>query len=362
MIETDLTSSRSEGLTNGVRDCDFLNACHGRMVRRRPIWIMRQAGRYQASYRAVRQKYTFEQVCHTPELIAQVTTAPITEFDLDAAIIFSDILVVLPPMGVPVSFDDGGPRLASPIRTADDLSALKKLDVDRGLKYVSDGIRQSRTALPANIPLIGFSGAPFTLACYAIEGTTSREFALARRLFHENPKLAHKLMTHLSGAVADYLSAQIEAGVDAVQLFDSWGGLLSSEDYRHWVLPHMQEIVLRIKRTNVPVILYVSSTTHLLDVIAEAGFDVVSVDWRTELNGAVHHLSHAKAIQGNLDPLAMFSDVETIAKHARRIMTTMDMTNKGHIFNLGHGILPTTPEESLRVLVQTVHGTSPRII
>ncbi len=345
-----------------MRDCDFINACYGRMVRRRPIWVMRQAGRYQASYRAVRQKYPFEQVCHTPELIAQVTTAPITEFDLDAAIIFSDILVVFPPMGVPVSFDDGGPKLASPIRNAGDLSALKKLDVERGLKYVTDGIHQARAALPQNTPLIGFSGAPFTLACYAIEGTTSREFAVARRFFHENPKLAEKLMTHLSGAVSDYLTAQIEAGVDAVQLFDSWGGLLSSEDYRHWILPHMQEIVSRVKKTGVPIILYLSNTSHLLDVIAEAGFDVVSVDWRTELNAAAHHLKHAKAIQGNLDPLALYADSDDITRRAKRIMETMDMTNKGHIFNLGHGILPATPEESLRVLVQKVHSTPPRMM
>lgn len=345
-----------------MRDCDFLNACYGRMVRRRPIWVMRQAGRYQASYRAVRQRYTFEQVCSTPELIAQVTTAPISEFDLDAAIIFSDILVVFPPMGVPVSFDDGGPRLSTPIRTAADLSVLKKLDVEKGLKFVSDGIRQTRIALPANIPLIGFAGAPFTLACYAIEGTTSREFTVARRFFHENPKLAEKMMAHLAGAVSDYLNAQIDAGADAVQLFDSWGGLLSSEDYRRWVLPHMQEIVSRVKRVNVPVILYLSSTTHLLDVIAEAGFDVVSVDWRTELNAAAHHLSHSKAIQGNMDPLAMYADPETIVRRAKRIMETMDSTGKGHVFNLGHGILPSTPEEHMRTLVETVHGTPPKLI
>lgn len=343
-------------------DSDFLNACFGRAVRRRPIWVMRQAGRYQASYRSVRQKHTFEQVCQTPELIAQVTTAPITEFDLDAAIIFSDILVVFPPMGVPVSFEEGGPRIADPIRTAADLASLKKLDVADGLRFVSEGIRQTRKSLPPGLPLIGFSGAPFTLACYAIEGATSREFAVARRFFHEQPKLAEKLMTHLAGTVADYLTDQIEAGVDVVQLFDSWGGLLSSEDYRHWVLPHMQEIVARVKKTNVPIILYLSSTTHLLDVIAEGGFDVVSVDWRTELNAAAHHLTRSKAIQGNLDPLALYADAETIVRRAKRIMDTMDMTSKSHIFNLGHGILPATPEESLRVLVETVHNTPPRVV
>lgn len=344
-----------------MRDCDFLNACFGMMVRRRPIWVMRQAGRYQASYRAVRQKHTFEQVCQSPELIAQVTAAPIAEFDLDAAIIFSDILVVFPPMGVPVSFDDGGPRLSAPIRTASDLNALRRLDVAEGLGFVTEGIRLTRQALPSNIPIIGFAGAPFTLACYAIEGTTSREFTVARRFFHEQPRLAEKLMSHLSAAVADYLAAQIAAGVDAVQIFDSWGGLLSSEDYRRWVLPHMQELVASVKKPQVPVILYLSNTYHLLDVIAEAGFDVVSVDWRTELNAAAHHLVHARAIQGNLDPLALYADAETITRKAARIMETMDITNKGHIFNLGHGILPSTPEENLRLLVQTVHGTPPRV-
>lgn len=345
-----------------MRDCDFLNACYGRMVRRRPIWVMRQAGRYQASYRAVREKHSFEEVCHTPELIAQVTTAPIQEFDLDAAIIFSDILIVFPPMGMPVSFEDGGPRLETPIRKASDLSALKRLDVEGELRFVTAGIRQTRAALPSHIPLIGFSGAPFTLACYAIEGTTSREFAVARRFFHEDPKSAAKLMSHLARAVADYLNTQIEAGVDAVQLFDSWGGLLSSEDYRHWVLPHLQEIVAQVRKAHAPVILYLSGTSHLLDVIGEAGFDVVSVDWRTELNAAAHHLTHAKAIQGNLDPLALFADAETIARRAKRIIELMDATGKGHVFNLGHGIVPATPESNLKVLVETVHAQAPRIV
>jgi len=344
----------------GIVPRDFIEACYGRPVRRRPIWVMRQAGRYQASYRAVRERHSFEEVCSTPELACQVTLQPVREFDLDAAILFSDILVVFPPMGLPVHFADGGPKITEPIRRADQISRLARLDPERGVGFVLAAIRQIRAALPPSIPLIGFSGAPFTLACYAIEGTTSRDFTVARRFFHEEPRAAEQLMTHFTNGVADYLAAQIAAGADAVQLFDSWGGLLSAEDYRVLVVPHLQTILDRIRKPGVPVLLYAGGTAHLLQPLADVPFDVVSVDWRTRLRTAATMCREATAIQGNLDPVALFAPPEEIARRARAIISEMDTTDKGHIFNLGHGILPDTPEENLRTLVAAVHGVPPK--
>ena len=339
---------------------DFIEACYGRPVRRRPIWIMRQAGRYQASYRAVREHYSFEQVCSIPEIACQVTLQPIREYDLDAAIIFSDILVVFPPMGLPVRFGEGGPKIARPVRSAADVDALGALDPEAGLKFVMDAVRMTRRELPESVPLIGFSGAPFTLACYAIEGTTSREFSLAREFFYREPEASHRLMSHLADGVADYLNAQIEAGANAVQIFDSWGGVLSPEDYRNWVLPHMQAIVERVRKPGIPVIIYLNGTSHLIDVLTDTNCDVLSVDWRTAMPIAADICVGQSALQGNLDPIALFSSNDEIRRRAQMIMTQMDTTAKGHVFNLGHGIMPTTPEDSLRTLVETVHQTPPK--
>lgn len=339
---------------------DFIEACYGRPVKRRPIWVMRQAGRYQASYRAVRARHSFEEVCSTPELACQVTLNPIREFDLDAAILFSDILTIFPAMGLPVSFGNGGPKIAEPIRRTDQVDHLFKLDPHAGVDFVLDAVKLIRRSLPESIPLIGFAGAPWTLACYAIEGTTSREFAIARRFFYREPEAAEKLMAHLATAVADYLSAQIEAGANAVQVFDSWGGLLAAPDYRRWVLPHMQRIVEQVKRPGVPVIVYVNGTTHLVAELADTGCDLVSIDWRTDIATAAAQCAKQTALQGNLDPLALYGDKSDIRDRARDIMKTMDATGKGHVFNLGHGILPTTPEENLKTLIQTVHQTPPK--
>ena len=339
---------------------DFIEACYGRPVKRRPIWIMRQAGRYQASYRAVRALHSFDELCTTPELACKVTLQPVREFDLDAAILFSDILTILPPMGLPVWFGDGGPRIAEPIRRPDQIDHLFRLDPAGNVGFVLEAVRLIRKGLPQDIPLIGFAGAPFTLACYAIEGATSREFNYARRFFYREPEAAQRLMAHLSESVGDYLSAQIDAGADAVQIFDSWGGLLSADDYRQWVLPHMKALVNTVKRPGVPVIIYLKGTSHLIDVLSDTGCDVLSVDWRTDLTIAARLCKRQTALQGNLDPLALYAENAEIRERARAIVRTMDETPKGHIFNLGHGILPTTPEENLRVLVETVHRIPPR--
>lgn len=346
-------------MNNSVTKRDFIEACYGRPVKRRPIWIMRQAGRYQASYRAIRARHSFEEMCTTPELACRVTLLPVKEFDLDAAILFSDILTILPPMGLPVSFGESGPKIAEPIRRPDQVSHLFRLDPKENLGFVLDAVRMIRSRLPERIPLIGFAGAPFTLACYAIEGSTSREFTFARRLFFRDTETAQRLMSHMAQSVGDYLAAQIDGGADAVQIFDSWGGLLSAEDYRHWVLPHMKTLIAQVKRPGIPVILYLKGTSHLLDVLKDTGCDVLSIDWRTDLTAAAKQCRMQTAIQGNLDPMALYSHHSEIRDRARAIMRTMDSTRKGHIFNLGHGILPTTPEESLRILVDTVHRLPP---
>ncbi|GAB4322526.1 MAG: uroporphyrinogen decarboxylase [Candidatus Zixiibacteriota bacterium] len=344
---------------NEIPKRDFIEACYGRPVQRRPIWIMRQAGRYQASYRAVRARHSFEELCSTPELAAKVTLQPIEEFDLDAAILFSDILTILPPMGLPVSFGNGGPKIAEPIRRADQVEHLFPLDPHEGVSFVLEAVKRIRRSLPGHIPLIGFAGAPFTLSCYAIEGTTSREFAVARRFFFREPEAAQSLMQKMAEAVAGYLNAQIDAGANAVQIFDSWGGLLSAADYRAWVFPHLKELVAKVKRPGIPVILYVNGSSHLLEVLSDTGCDVISVDWRTVLTTAAEQCKTQTALQGNLDPLSLYSYKDDIRGRARAIMAEMDKTGKGHIFNLGHGILPTTPEENVKALVETVHSTPP---
>lgn len=339
---------------------DFIEACYGRPVSRRPIWVMRQAGRYQASYRAVRALHSFDELCTKPELACKVTLQPIREFDLDAAILFSDILTILPSMGLPVSFGNGGPKIAEPIRRADQVNHLFRLEPEENVPFVLEAVRMIRSRLPQHIALIGFAGAPFTLACYAVEGTTSREFAVARRFFFREPEAAQKLMAHLAQSVGDYLNAQIDAGANAVQIFDSWGGLLSADDYRQWVLPHMKALVAKVKRPGVPVIIFLKGTSHLVDVLSDTGCDVLSVDWRTDLAAAASLCKTQTALQGNLDPLALYADNAEIRERARAIIRQMDETGKGHIFNLGHGILPTTPEESMRVLVETVHSIPSR--
>ncbi|MEW5875367.1 MAG: uroporphyrinogen decarboxylase [Candidatus Zixiibacteriota bacterium] len=338
---------------------DFIEACYGRPVARRPIWVMRQAGRYQKSYRAVRARHSFEEVCTTPELACKVTLQPIQEFDLDAAILFSDILTIFPPMGLPVSFEDGGPKIAEPIRRPDQVDRVFRLDPEEGVGFVLEAIKMIRRALPERVPLIGFAGAPFTLACYAIEGATSREFAIARRFLYREPEAAERLLARLADAVGDYLAAQIDAGADAVQIFDSWGGLLSEREYRKRVLPHMKAIVARLKRPGVPVIVFLNGSSHLVSAMADTGCDVIGVDWRTDLQMAAFKSGSTTAIQGNLDPLALYADKSEIRDQARDIMKEMDSIPKGHIFNLGHGILPTTPEENLMTLVETVHSTPP---
>jgi len=336
------------GLTNG----NFIDACYGRNNGRIPVWIMRQAGRYLPEYRAVREKVTFNELCRTPKLIAEVVRQPIERFDLDAAILFSDILTMLQPMGVDVDFPEGGPRIANPITSPEDVRQLRDIDVEEQLSFVLDAIREIKTNLPDK-PLIGFAGSPFTLACYLIEGKGSKTFDKARRFLHQYPDAAEEMFGLLSRVIAKYLRAQVEAGADAVQIFDSWGGILARSDYRRWSAEPMGRILAELKSLGVPRILFANNVAPYLDIVSEMDCEVVGVDYRVDLATAARVLQ-GKAVQGNLDPSILFSKRDVVVKKTIEILDSVT-DHKRLIFNLGHGIQPGTPVESVYALVETVH-------
>ena len=339
-----------------IDDSVFLRACRGEPVPFTPVWLMRQAGRYQPEYRAIRAKVSFLELCKTPDLAAEVTVMAVEQLGVDAGIIFADILLVLEPMGVPIAFakDGDGPQITKPVRDARDIDAVVG-EIDVGaLSFVYEAIRKVRAALP-NVPLIGFAGAPFTLASYAIEGGGSKNYITTKRLMYEDAGAFRALMEKLSIATTRHLRAQIDAGAQAVQLFDSWAGALSPSDYRAHVAPHMKTIVASIPK-GVPVITFGTGTGGFLEELAASGASVVGVDWRLELADAKRRLPGV-ALQGNLDPVALFAP----PAHARReVAAILDAAkgHRGHVFNLGHGILPGTPVEHVRALVEAVHELS----
>ncbi len=335
-------------MTNGT----FIDACYGRNKGGIPIWIMRQAGRYLPEYLKIREKVSFSQLCRSPKLIAEVVRQPIARFDLDAAILFSDILTMLEPMGMDVSFPDGGPRIAKPITTPEDVKRLKDFDVEKELSFVLDGIREIKKTMPDK-PLIGFVGSPFTLACYLIEGKGSKTFDSAKRFVHQHPEAADEMFELLSEVIARYLKAQVEAGADAVQIFDSWGGILSRHDYRRWSAQPVGKILDRLKSLNVPRILFVNNVAPYLDIVNELDCEVVGIDYRVDLAAAAAALPN-KAIQGNLDPSVLFNQPEVVIKRTTEILDSISNPDR-LIFNLGHGIQPKTPIESVQALVETVH-------
>lgn len=337
----------------GMTNTPFMKACRGRNEGRIPIWIMRQAGRYLPEYRAVREKVSFEQLCKSPSLIAEVVRQPVQRFDLDAAILFSDILTVLEPMGIDVSFPDGGPVLGNPVTGPAEVDRLNNYDPAQGLPFVYDGIREIRKVLPAS-PIIGFAGSPFTLACYLIQGKGSSNFDKPKQFLHKYPDATERLFGLLVDVVSRYLAAQIKAGADVVQLFDSWGGILSQDDYRHWSARSINEIFRRLKSYNVPRILFVNNVAPYLDIVADIDCEVIGVDYRCDLAKAAAALPH-KAIQGNLDPAVMFGSQESVAQQTLSILNGLKK-HDNFIFNLGHGIQPGTPVESVHTLVETVHG------
>jgi len=321
--------------------------------------MMRQAGRYLPQYRAVRAKADFLTLCRTPELAAEVTCQPIDELGVDAAVIFSDILVVLEAMGLSVTFPDhGGPKLARTLSGPDEIAGLEPARPSVKLAHVGAaiGLVAGRLA-PKGVPVIGFAGAPFTLACYAIEGGTSREFSVARKFFYNQPRAAADLLARLADAVAEHLIMQVQAGARAVQLFESWGGLLGASFYRDRILPCVREIVARVQAAGAPVIFYVNGSAQHIENMAASGADVLSVDWRMPLREVRARLGRTTPVQGNLDPLALHAGPEEIRSMVRAMFEGLDM--RGVIGNLGHGIGPDTPVEHARAFVRAVQEFRP---
>ncbi len=330
----------------------FLRACRREPVDRTPVWFMRQAGRSQPEYRALRERYSLLDVCRAPELCARVTLLPVAQLGVDAAILFADI--TLPLLGLGVAFDlvEGvGPVIEHPVRTESDVAALHAFDPERDVPFVLDAIRLIRR--DATVPLIGFAGAPFTLASYLIEGRGSRDLLLTKRMLFEAPALWARLLERLTDATLAYLSAQVRAGAQAVQVFDSWIGALAPRDYDAAILPHMRRLFDGVRSLGVPAIHFGTGIAGLLPLMARAGGDVIGVDWRIRLSQAWALIGGA-GIQGNLDPAALLAPFDVVAASARDILADA-AGRRGHIFNLGHGVLPQTPPDHLRRLVELVH-------
>lgn len=335
----------------------FLRACRREPVDYTPVWMMRQAGRYMAEYRALREKHTLIEICKTPELALQVTQQPL-RLGMDAAILFADILLPLEPMGAPFEFAKGeGPVIHKPVRSKADVDALRVIEPHEGLGYVLEAIKLIKKEI--KIPLIGFAGAPFTLASYLVEGGKSKAFETTKKLMYGEPEVWSTLMGKLAEVVRKYLHAQIDAGADAVQLFDSWVGNLDVDDYREYVQPHVSGILKDIEKRGVPVIHFGTATHHLLEAQREAGGTVLGLDWRTPIEEGWKRVGHDRAIQGNLDPTVLFAPREVAVKHAKRVLDAAG-NRPGHIFNLGHGILPGTPVETVQAVVEAVHEHSRR--
>lgn len=337
----------------------FLRACRGEPVERTPIWIMRQAGRYLPEYRALRQRVDFLTCCRTPDLICEITLQPLRRFDLDAAILFSDILLPLPGMGVDVTFNPG-PVLARPVRTAADVAALRPADPHETTPGAIEAVGLLRRELDPSTPLIGFAGAPFTIATYLVEGGGSKHFEAIKTLLFSDPATAHRLLDVCADTAGASLAAQIRAGAQAAMVFDTWAGLLGPEDYRAFALPYVRRVFDAAARagaeagTDVPRIYYAGQGGGLLEICRDTGATVVGVDWRTDLGTARRRLGPSLAVQGNLDPAVLLGPPDVIRARARSVLESAGA--RGHVFNLGHGILPSTPPDHVGVLIETVHA------
>jgi uroporphyrinogen decarboxylase len=324
-----------------------------------PVWLMRQAGRYLLEYRALRARHAFLDLCKTPQTAAEVTLQPIERLGVDAAILFADILLVVEPLGVGLEFAKGeGPVIHRPVRTAGDVERLTLVDVASAVGFVFETVRLVKRALPAHVPLIGFAGAPFTVASYIIEGGASRDYLATKRLMREAPEAWHRLLTILADTTASYLNGQIAAGADVVQLFDSWVGALSPDDYREFVLPHTSAVIAALT-PGTPVIHFATGTAGFLPLLRDAGGDVIGLDWRVDLDAAWHAVGDDVGVQGNLDPVALLSPPRTFEPFVRAILRRA-AGRPGHIFNLGHGVLESTPVEHVKALVDMVHDLSAR--
>lgn len=334
----------------------FLKACRREPVSRIPVWLMRQAGRYLPEYRALRARHSILELCRTPELATEVTLQPIRRFDLDAAIIFADILLPLEGLGVGFRFAKGeGPVIERPVRTPEDVAALRPFDPAVELGYVLDAIRLVRRELAGKVPLIGFAGAPFTLASYMIEGGSSRSYVHMKSFMYSHPGAWDRLMRCVREVTRDYLAAQIEAGAQAVQMFDSWVGYLSPEDYRAFVLPHSAWVLEGLARYGVPRIHFGTNTATLLEAMAEAGGEVIGIDWRVPIPQARRAVGPRYAVQGNLDPALLLAPRGLLLERVRDLLAGAE-PGAGYIFNLGHGVLPATPVENVEAVIDVVHG------
>jgi uroporphyrinogen decarboxylase len=336
-------------------DYTFLKACRGEQTDYTPVWLMRQAGRYLPQYMAVRKKVTFLELCKTPELAAEVTIQPIDYLNADAAILFSDILTPVEPMGLKLDFVPG-PVFENPVRTEADIDALRIPVMEEDVPYVLETIRILRREFEGRVPLIGFGGAPFTLACYMVEGKGSKDFAQIKRMMYGAPELFAKLMGKITEMDREYLNAQIKAGAQAIQIFDTWGGIVSPLDYEKYILPYTQKLINGLDRS-VPIIHFVKGAGTMLDIVAKAGSDVMGLDWHVNLDKARDIIGPKIAVQGNLDPTVLYAPKVHIEREVKRILDE-NAGRPGHIFNLGHGILPTVDPEHARFMVECVHKHS----
>lgn len=344
-------------MTNFKNDL-FLRACKRQPIERTPIWMMRQAGRYLPEYRAVREQADFLTMCKTPELATEVTIQPIDLIGVDAAILFSDILVIPEAMGMTLEMHAGkGPVFPKPIRSEEDAKELKSIDPTFDLKYVLDAVTLTKKELNGRVPLIGFSGSPWTLLTYMVEGRGSKNFSEVKKLIYNNPQLAHKLLSKISDTVAEYLSAKIEAGCNAVQIFDTWGGILTPDDFNEFSLQYIQSIVSNIIRTIEPVIVFAKGVHYNLEGLVQTGADVIGLDWTMDLGEVRKLVGDKVALQGNLDPTKLYGNEDVIKNEAAKILQSYGK-GSGHIFNLGHGILPDVPPANAKLLVDFVKEES----
>jgi len=334
----------------------FLKACWGQPTDYTPVWLMRQAGRYLPQYMEVRRKCTFLELCKTPELAAEVTIQPIDYLGADAAILFSDILTPVEPMGMKLDFVPG-PVFENPIRSMSDVNALRIPEMEADVPYVLETIKILRRAFEGRVPLIGFGGAPFTLACYMVEGKGSKDFAHIKKMMYGAPEVYAALMEKVTEMDRQYLNAQIAAGAQAIQIFDTWGGIVSPIDYERYILPYTTKLINGLDRKGIPVIHFVKGSGTMLDSVKKAGADVVGLDWHIGLGTARAILGDKIAVQGNLDPTVLYAPKSHIEAEVSRIINE-NAGRPGHIFNLGHGILPNVDPEHAKFMVECVHRLS----
>lgn len=341
----------------------LLRAARRETTERTPVWMMRQAGRYLPEYRAVRAKSDFLTLCKTPALAAEVTIQPVDIVGVDAAIIFSDILVVPEAMGMELLVEEGrgGPRFPSPLRTADAIAKLKVEGAADRLQYVYDALALTKSQLAGRVPLIGFAGAPWTLASYAIEGGGSKNFETIKTMMYDDPELLHTLLGKLSGVVGEYLVRQTQSGADIVQIFDTWAGAMTKEGFLEFSLPYIMQIIDYVKEhSTVPVIVFAKGANSVLPELATCGADVLGLDWTVDIGEVRASIGDHVALQGNLDPVALYSSPESIRAEVRRILEFYG-NHPGHIFNLGHGILPTVPVSHAKAMIEAVKEISVEI-